>query len=137
MMGKFTIEDFIGRLNEVQKLLPDEAEKVMQTGTNKMKKAIEKRTPITGKNHKNKLRYSWKKRVTGASINTLRGEIYSKAPHFHLVERGHIKLNRKGEPIGFVQGKFFKEKAIDENIDDIKSDMKEKLLRRIKRKLRD
>lgn len=38
MMGKFTIEDFIGRLNEVQKLLPDEAEKVMQTGTNKMKK---------------------------------------------------------------------------------------------------
>lgn len=112
MMSKFTIEDFIGRLNEVQKLLPDEAEKVMQTGTNKMKKPQKKGHLLRVKITKINCVIVGKKRVTGASINTLRGEIYSKAPHFHLVERGHIKLNRKGKPVGFVQGKFFKEKLL-------------------------
>ena len=131
-----SFEEFIGRLQTVQKNFPDDVATVLNRGANRMIKALKTNSPDSGKDHKGKLNKSWKKKIEGYGKD-IHANIYSTAPHFHLVDRGHKIMDKKGHEKGFVQGKFFKEKAIDENIDDIKSDMKEKLLRRIKRKLRD
>lgn len=39
-------------------------------------------------------------------------DISTKSPHFHLVEHGHLQKNKKGEVIGFVQGRHQFDSAI-------------------------
>lgn len=39
-------------------------------------------------------------------------EVAAKSPHFHLVEHGHVQLNRQGQAIGYVQGKHIMREEI-------------------------
>ncbi len=41
-------------------------------------------------------------------------EISAKSPHFHLLERGHELVDKKGNVKGYVQGYHFMEKATQE-----------------------
>lgn len=62
----------------------------------------------------------------------MQANIYSKAPHFHLVDRGHVKKNRSGKVIGYVQGEHFLQKTLDSEGKDIQKKMGEQLLKKLK-----
>lgn len=94
-MGKVTFEEFIGRLQAVQKEFPDDVEVVLNRGANRMVRALKANSPNSGKDHKGKLNKSWKKKIEGYGKN-IHADIYSTAPHFHLVDRGHKIIDKKG-----------------------------------------
>ena len=117
-----SFEEFIGRLQTVQKNFPDDVETVLNRGANRMIKALKTNSPDSGKDHKGKLNKSWKKKIEGYGKD-IHANIYSTAPHFHLVDRGHKIMDKKGHEKGFVQGKHFLQKTIDEQQDDLQEYM--------------
>lgn len=133
-MGKVTFEEFIGRLQAVQKEFPDDVEVVLNRGANRMVRALKENSPDSGKDHKGKLNKSWEKKIEGYSKN-IHADIYSTAPHFHLVDRGHKIVDKKGHEKGFVQGKHFLQKTVDEQQDDLREYMWKSAYRRVKNKL--
>lgn len=133
-MSKNTFEEFIGKLQAVQKDFPDDIEVVLNRGANRMVKALKQNSPDSGKDHKGKLNKSWKKEIEGYGKN-IHANIYSTAPHFHLVDRGHKIIDKKGREKGFIQGKHFLQKTIDEQEDNLREYMWESLYRKVKDKL--
>lgn len=133
-MGKVTFKEFIGRLQAVQKEFPDDVEVVLNRGANRMVRALKENSPDSGKDHKGKLNKSWEKEIEGYGKN-IHADIYSTAPHFHLVDRGHKIVDKKGHEKGFVQGKHFLQKTIDEQQDDLREYMWKGVYRRVKNKL--
>ena len=129
-----SFEEFIGRLQTVQKNFPDDVETVLNRGANRMIKALKTNSPDSGKDHKGKLNKSWKKKIEGYGKN-IHADIYSTAPHFHLVDRGHKIIDKKGLEKGFVQGKHFLQKTIDEQQDDLQEYMWKGVYKRVKDKL--
>lgn len=130
-----TIEEFIKQLNEVQRTYPDEAEKAIRRGGNAMKKALAANSPISGVNHPHKLRNSWRMKFEGYTSDTMRANIYSTAPHFHLVNRGHVKKNAHGQVTGYTQGLHFVEKTVDREGRAIQESMAASLYRKLKGEL--
>ena len=131
-----SFEEFIGRLQTVQKNFPDDVATVLNRGANRMIKALKTNSPDSGKDHKGKLNKSWKKKIEGYGKD-IHANIYSTAPHFHLVDRGHKIMDKKGHEKGFVQGKHFLQKTIDEQQDDLQEYMWKGVYRRVKNKLDD
>lgn len=129
-----SFEEFIGRLQTVQKNFPDDVEIVLNRGANKMVKALKQNSPDSGNDHKGKLNKSWKKKIEGYGKD-IHVNIYSTAPHFHLVDRGHKIMDKKGHEKGFVQGKHFLQKTIDEQQDDLQEYMWKGVYKRVKDKL--
>lgn len=129
-----SFEEFIGRLQTVQKNFPDDVETVLNRGANRMIKALKTNSPDSGKDHKGKLNKSWKKKIEGYGKD-IHANIYSTAPHFHLVDRGHKIVDKKGHEKGFVQGKHFLQKTIDEQQDDLQEYMWKGVYKRVKDKL--
>lgn len=131
---EISFEEFIGRLQTVQKNFPDDVETVLNRGANRMIKALKTNSPDSGKDHKGKLNKSWKKKIEGYGKD-IHANIYSTAPHFHLVDRGHKIMDKKGHEKGFVQGKHFLQKTIDEQQDDLQEYMWKGVYKRVKDKL--
>lgn len=138
-MADFTIKGLDG-LNadilEAAKHYPKEVEKhLKKTGDVLKKKAIEK-TQDSGTDHKRKLIKSWKSEIEGMSVDRLEYQIRNTAPHYHLVERGHNMVTRKGRTIGFVQGRHFFESACDEfeSSDEVGKEM-DRFIAEIQRKI--
>nr|UWH97879.1 MAG: virion morphogenesis family protein [Bacteriophage sp.] len=129
-----SFEEFIGRLQTVQKNFPDDVETVLNRGANRMIKALKTNSPDSGNDHKGKLNKSWKKKIEGYGKD-IHANIYSTAPHFHLVDRGHKIVDKKGHEKGFVQGKHFLQKTIDEQQDDLQEYMWKGVYKRVKDKL--
>lgn len=129
-----SFEEFIGRLQTVQKNFPDDVETVLNRGANRMVRALKTNSPDSGNDHKGKLNKSWKKKIEGYGKD-IHANIYSTAPHFHLVDRGHKIVDKKGHEKGFVQGKHFLQKTIDEQQDDLREYMWKGVYRRVKNKL--
>lgn len=129
-----SFEEFIGRLQTVQKNFPDDVETVLNRGANRMIKALKTNSPDSGKDHKGKLNKSWKKKIEGYGKD-IHANIYSTAPHFHLIDRGHKIMDKKGHEKGFVQGKHFLQKTIDEQQDDLQEYMWKGVYKRVKDKL--
>ena len=100
-----------------------------------MVKALKDNSPFSTVEHKGKLNKSWRMRMEGAG-NDLRADIYSTAPHFHLVDRGHVQKAPDGRVTGFVQGRHFLQKTLDEEGSDIQENMGQKLLRKLGDNLR-
>lgn len=121
MMG-ISFEEFIGRLETVQKDFTDDVEIVLNRGANRMVKGFKTNSPDSGNDHKGKLNKRWKKKIEGYGKD-IHANIYSTAPHFHLVDRGHKIMDKKGHEKGFVQGKHFLQKTIDEQQDDLQEYM--------------
>ena len=99
-----SFEEFIGRLQTVQKNFPDDVETVLNRGANRMIKALKTNSPDSGKDHKGKLNKSWKKKIEGYGKD-IHANIYSTAPHFHLIDRGHKIVDKKGQEKGFCTRK--------------------------------
>lgn len=129
-----SFEEFIGRLQTVQKNFPDDVATVLNRGANRMIKALKTNSPDSGKDHKGKLNKSWKKKIEGYGKD-IHANIYSTAPHFHLVDREHKIMDKKGHEKGFVQGKHFLQKTIDEQQDDLQEYMWKGVYKRVKDKL--
>lgn len=129
-----SFEEFIGRLETVQKDFTDDVEIVLNRGANRMVRALKTNSQDSGNDHKGKLNKSWKKKIEGYGKD-IHANIYSTAPHFHLVDRGHKIMDKKGHEKGFVQGKHFLQKIIDEQQDDLQEYMWKGVYKRVKDKL--
>lgn len=126
------MQEFIAKLNHVQNKYPSQAEDALRKGARSMVKALKNNSPDSGRSHKNKLKNSWRMEVEGTTGNDLQANIRSKAPHFHLVDRGHVKKNRSGKVVGYVPGAHFLQKTIDSDGKDIQRKMGEQLLKKLK-----
>lgn len=92
----------------------DTAEKHLNRTGNKLKKLAKEKTPNSPYAHRKKLAKSWKSEIKGYTAEELEYQLRNTAPHYHLVERGHVLQTKSGKMIGFVQGKHFLEKAVAE-----------------------
>ncbi|WP_370852261.1 HK97 gp10 family phage protein [Megasphaera elsdenii] len=92
----------------------DTAEKHLNRTGNKLKKIAKENTPSSPYEHSHKLKKSWKSEIKGYTAGELEYQLRNTAPHYHLVERGHVLKTQSGKAIGFVQGKHFLEKSVAE-----------------------
>lgn len=129
------MQEFIAKLQRAQKEYPSQAEDALQKGARSMTRALKTNSPDSGRNHRKKLKNSWKMEMEGLRGDTLQANIYSKAPHFHLIDRGHVKKSRSGKVIGYVQGVHFLQKTLDDEGKDIQKKMGEELLKNLKEEL--
>ena len=116
---------------------PATAEKHLKKIGNKFKKIVKEKSPESGKDHKKKLKDSWKSEVKGYTGAELSMDIWSTSPHFHLVDRGHVQKDKNGVAKGFVQGKHFLEATAQEVESDVLPVEIEKLFNDISKKLGD
>lgn len=102
------------RMTDAANVYLDTAEKHLNRTGNKLKKIVRANTPNSPYAHRHKLAKSWKSEIKGLNADELEYQLRNTAPHYHLVERGHVLKTAKGKTIGFVQGKHFLEKSIAE-----------------------
>lgn len=135
-MIPMTIEDFVARIDAYGKEFPGDAEGSLQKGAKKMVKAIKKASPVGDAAHPHKLNKSWKLEMKGHSFSSLRAEIRSTAPHFHLVNRGHRVVNRWGNAHGYDNRHVhFLENAVNDAWPGIKENMADDFFRKVRDKL--
>ena len=144
------LDEFIKKLDSVSNEYAATAEKHLRKTGTRLKKAVVEASPDgsssdtvtskSGKTHKNrkKLKNSWKGTVKGESGEDLEYDLRSTAPHFHLVDRGHVQKTPSGRITGFVPGKHFFDKAVKEweATDDISKEL-EKYMQEVKKKVDD
>ena len=119
------LDKFADKLKTVQKKAPGRIIDKYDKAAKDLKKKLKKATPYNPngrydgkpKTSKQHLRGRWKANRTRKTGGIYHTEVYSTAPHFHLVERGHavLKWGRKPTKNGksYVPGKFFFKKEIE------------------------
>lgn len=109
-----TLEEFQRHLNAAASQSPAKAEKYLKQAGNALKKQAAQATPDSGTSHRKKLSKSWNGEVVGYVTNgTLQYQLRNKAPHYHLVERGHKQTARHSKKVvGHVAGRKFFAKAL-------------------------
>ena len=119
------LDDFSRKLKSVQKKAPGLIIDKYDKAAKDLKKKIKQATPYKPgsrydgkpKTSKQHLRGRWKANRTRKTGGVYHTEVYSTAPHYHLVERGHAvvgkgrKLTKNGQ--SYVHGNFFFKKEID------------------------
>lgn len=128
-------EEFKADILKVANEFPLESEKRLKRIGSKFVKIVKEKSPDSGKATKRKLNKSWKTEVTGYKGEDLALNIWSTSPHFHLVDRGHVQTDKKGNPKGFVQGKHFLAATAQEVESDILPQELEKFQREIAKKI--
>lgn len=123
-----TIDDFVAKLDKMQAQYPADAEEALTKGARRMTKHLRKETPRGKiKEHKHKLRRSWKCSIRGFHSSDVRAEIRNTSPHFHLVNRG---VQNPKDPHGNPRPDWksnmnknvgFMEKIVKNNWSDVKS----------------
>jgi len=129
------INEFMADINQVANEFPLESEKRLNKIGNKFKRIIKEKSPDSGHVSKRKLNKSWKSKINGYKGEDLTCDIWSTSPHFHLVDRGHVIKDKKGNVRGFVQGKHFLEATAQEVAANVVPDELEKFQKEIARKL--
>lgn len=119
-------DNFAEKLKLAEKKAPGFIYDKYDSAAKDLKKKIRKVTPYNPKGRYNRklkkasqhLRGRWKANKTRKNKGIYHTEVYSTAPHYHLVERGHavVGKGRKATKNGqsYVHGTFFFEKKIDE-----------------------
>lgn len=129
------INEFVRRLDAIQQDYPFEAEKALKSGAREMAKRVKEASPDSGRDHKGKIKKSWRLKMAGLSIDNIQANIYSTSPYFHLVERGHVMKNEHGKVKGYRQGTHFFERAVKQNISEVQEHIAERLFRAVGKKL--
>ena len=80
MMSRRSFEEFIGRLELVQREFPDDSEIVLKRSADRMIRALKENSPDSGSEHKGKLNKSWRKEIEGYGKKYTCKIIYSTAP---------------------------------------------------------
>lgn len=108
------LEELNKKLNVVKDEFPDEAEKVVDKMTNRLRKHVRDKTPKSDKDHKRKLSKSYKKTRAAKQGDEISADFYATAPHFHLIDRGHQWVTPGGKRMGWVPGKFMVKQGVEE-----------------------
>ncbi len=111
------LEDLQKDLDAVFRAYPEEASKKTYNLAGKFTKDVNAKFPEGYATGKRSLPKSWKRERerTDHTGYTVSVNVRNTAPHFHLVENGHVKKDRKGKKtIGFVPGKHYCEKTRNE-----------------------
>lgn len=128
------IDEFIKKLDVVQKEFPNEAEEVVKKNANEFKKILAEATPNSGHDHNKKLKKAWKVEMKGLTARSIAASIKSKSPLMHLLEDGH-ELVIKGKHRGFVQGRKFIKRSVQEHKSNIQEKMVKQLFKKVKGRL--
>lgn len=128
------METFVEHLKDIQEQFPRETEEVLAEHAKKLTSELKESTKISTKEHTGKLVRGWKYEMKGLTANTLEAHIFNKAPHVHLVEKGH-NLVINGKSVGFVKGKFFIKSTVDANRNTIQNNIVDSLYKVLKERL--
>lgn len=112
------LDELIGDLKELQEKYPDRADDLLRKDARQLRKSItENAKALTDVNESHKFSLGKAKSYKISQVQGFGGrrfvELSAIAPHFHLVEHGHVLTDKKGKPKGFVQGRHFMKKATD------------------------
>ncbi len=130
-----TLDEFIRRVDEMRIRYPSDAAEVLEKGAKRMTRELRKASPVGKYDHPRKLSKSWKCKMKGWTADTIHAEIRSKAPHFHLVNRGFRRKNHMGDYVPNV-GKdlshvgFVKE-TVEKNWDDVRGKMDKEFYQKV------
>lgn len=136
------LNNFSQKLKTVEKKAPGLIIEKYDKAARDLKKKLKKATPYKPnsrydgkpKTSKQHLKNRWKANRTTKTAGVYHTEVYSTAPHFHLVERGHAVLGwgRKPSKNGksYVPGKFFFKKEI-ESLEPELNELPEKIINEI------
>lgn len=118
------IDDLVDTLVELSRKYPDRASELLQADAKILRKDVVsriKKDAETKKQSKRSLRKAGSYKISQPrDFGCMQYiEISATSPHFHLVEHGHNKTNRKGEVIGFVEGRRYMADAVEEFEDNI------------------
>jgi hypothetical protein len=124
------LEDLQESLEQLSRKYPDKAGDLLRKDGRSLRKMIvreAKQQTDTDENHKMSLG-----KVGSYSISQVKGfgsqqyvEISAKAPHFHLVENGHMMKTKSGKTVGFVVGVHFLDRATKEYQNDMPEHVEE------------
>ena len=100
------INDALKYMDEIVEKLPREADKFLRKEARKLKKEtsararskIKKKTGNYIKGIKTGKPYKYKGKDKSIRV-------YNSAPHAHLIEDGHVQIDKNGKSHGFVEGK--------------------------------
>ncbi|MBR1728092.1 MAG: HK97 gp10 family phage protein [Selenomonadaceae bacterium] len=142
------LDDFINRLLEVGREYPDLSQKYLRRIGNNLKRKAIAASPV-GKaanlvwnwkaakfrTNRKKLKQSWTGKIVGSTVLDSEYQLRTRAPHFHLVERGHA-LVINGRYLKFVQGKYFFRRVVQtfEHSGEIRQEL-EKFMNEVKAKI--
>ena len=141
---RFNMNGIDASIRDVINEYPGTAEKYLRKTGNKLKNTAKAATPVGDGMYRGKkvkhMKDRWKAEVKGTSGTDLEYQLRSTAPHFHLVERGHVQTTPSGKyPAnghGYVQGKYFFERSekeweasgdLEKNFDKMVGDFKKKV----------
>lgn len=93
---------------DVLRKAPDRVEDQLMKMAHKLRKSTRERTP----EKRGRLRRSYRIEEPTRLPDGYKVDLRSKAPHFHLIERGHRKVTPSGRELGFVPGVFMLEQSI-------------------------
>jgi hypothetical protein len=130
------MDEFLAKIANVADEYPGTAEKHLRRTGNKLKRELVEASPDSGHDSKKKIKKMWRTKTSGLVGSELETQVYSKSPHFHLVDRGHVIKDKKGNTHGFVQGQHFLDKTVDkfQSSGEVEAELS-KLAREIKRKM--
>ena len=98
------LDELVNDLEKAIKIYPDFAEDSLKKMGTQLKKDVVKETKATVKKHTGKLIKGYKvSKVQGYGTNMF-VEFSGTAPHFHLIENGHVKKSSSGQTLGFKEG---------------------------------
>ena len=105
------LEEFQQKLKTIEKKAPDRILNKLDSEGNALIRAVRANTPQgpTG-NLKKGYRLTQVEKIQGGYQKGL----YTRAPHFHLVEKGHRKVTPSGKEIGWTPGVFMLERTMNE-----------------------
>ncbi len=114
------VEEFREKLRLIEKKAPDRILNKLDDEGKKLRKQARANTPkITGN-----LRKGYKLLPVEKVVDGYQKGMTNKAPHFHLVEKGHRKVTPGGRVIGWTPGKFYLEKTVKEMDEPIAESLK-------------
>jgi hypothetical protein len=131
MSGEQTVKMDVSGMEDLQEALvtlagryPDKAGDLLRKDGRSLRKMIAKEArqqTDTNESHKMSLG-----KIGSYNVSEVKGlgthqyvEISAKAPHFHLVENGHMMKTKSGKTVGFVVGVHFLDKATKEYKNDM------------------
>ena len=112
------LEEFQEKLKTIEKKSPDRIINELDKQGNRLRRAVRENTPVRTGKLKRSYKLSPVEKVKGGYSKGFR----SNAPHFHLVERGHMQVNRDGSK-KWVEGIFMVEKTVMQEEDPIMKDL--------------
>lgn len=125
---EFNLEGMVELQESLRKAIkkyPDKAQERLEDVGKKFKRRVIQITRSAVDQHSGRLIKGYKlDKVRNYGVN-MEKDFRGTAPHFHLIENGHIQITKNGKVIGFVPGRLIVKQARDEFADKMPDTIKE------------